>query len=76
MVEELLTNGVRNIVIDFSKAYVSNSFMDEFLGVLILRHGPDVLTRLTLRNCSEDVKTMAAFITSVRSQDFGTKKTA
>src|SRR3954470_23530194 len=58
------------ICIDFEGLFVSQSFMDEFLGVLILRHGPQVLDRLVLRNCNEDVRAAARFVATHRSKDF------
>jgi hypothetical protein len=66
-VEEALDRGESSVCVDFADVLVSHSFMDEFLGGLILRHGPSVLDRVVLRNCAAEVKAAVRFVVSVRS---------
>ena|SRR5688572_29745130 len=73
-VEEALSDGVEQVCVDFQGLLVTQSFMDEFLGVLILRHGPSILDKLTFSNCHEDVRVAAELVTFVRSRDFDTSK--
>jgi hypothetical protein len=69
-VEEALDRGESTVCVDFADVLVSHSFMDEFLGGLILRRGPSVLDRVILRNCAADVKAAARFVVSVRSSHY------
>jgi len=48
--------------------------MDEFLGMLILRHGPKILERVVLQNCDDDVKAVAEFVAKIRVRDFQTEQ--
>jgi hypothetical protein len=64
------------ICVDFEGLLVSQSFMDEFLGVLILRHGPDILDRVIFRNCNDDVKATVQFVASIRSRDYASSARA
>lgn len=58
------------VQVDFKGLLVSQSFMDEFLGVLITRHGPAVLDRVEFKNCHDEVKAAARFVTNVRSREY------
>ena len=69
-VEAALQKGMGAVCVDFGGLLVSQSFMDEFLGVMILRHGPSVLERVVFRNCNDDVKAAVDLVASVRSADF------
>jgi hypothetical protein len=69
-VENALAECGNCVCVDFHGVLVSQSFMDEFLGVLITRHGPAILERIALKNCHPDVKAAAQFVTSVRSREF------
>lgn len=60
-----------SVCVDFGGLLVSQSFMDEFLGVMILRHGPSILERVVFRNCNDDVKAAVELVASVRSADYG-----
>jgi hypothetical protein len=62
----------QTVCVDFQGVLVSQSFMDELLGVLIVRHGPAVLERLVLRNCHEEVRAAARFVTKIRTAEFET----
>lgn len=69
-VEQALSDGAPEVCVDFEGLLVTQSFMDEFLGVLILRHGPSILDKLKLLNCHDDVKVAAQLVTFIRSRDF------
>ena len=58
------------ITVDFSDVGVTQSFIDEFLGVLVLRNGPDVLNRLVFVGCSDFVKAIIDFVVSSRIDDY------
>lgn len=59
----------REVTIDFKGMSVTQSFIDEFLGVLVLRHGPDYLHRLIFKGCSDDVKEIISFVLRSRVVD-------
>jgi hypothetical protein len=69
-VEEALGASTEPVAIDFQGLLVTQSFMDEFLGMLILRHGPSILDRISLLNCHEDVQVVARLVAEIRSRDF------
>jgi hypothetical protein len=69
-VEGELAAGSFPICIDFAGVSVTQSFMDEFLGVMILRHGPLLLERIVFQNCGDDVQAIVNFVASVRLHDF------
>lgn len=53
-VEIYLAQG-SEVIFDFSGVEATQSFIDELVGVLILRHSPDILSRLIFRffiNCT------------------------
>lgn len=58
------------ICVDFREVLVSQSFMDEFLGVMILRRGPSVLDRVIFRNCNDDVKAAIRLVATIRTRDY------
>lgn len=68
-VEEALAKG-DEIVFDFSLVEATQSFIDELVGVLILRHGPDILDRLIFKSCSDDVRAIIEFVASDRSDQY------
>lgn len=67
--EEVL-QGNGEIVVDFTGIQVTQSFVDELLGVLILRYGCDVLQRIVLKGCSDDVRAIIEFVASDRCDQF------
>jgi hypothetical protein len=69
-VEQVLDRPPSVVCVDFAGVSVTQSFMDEFLGVLILRHGPGILQRLTFKECAEDAKAVIRFVVSTRSRDY------
>jgi hypothetical protein len=59
-----------NVEVDFNGVEVTQSFIDELLGPLLLRAGPDLLTRLAFRGCSENAQAVIRFVVSGRLADF------
>lgn len=58
------------VEVDFSGVEVTQSFIDELLGPLLLRTGPDLLTRLAFRGCSENAQAVIRFVVFGRLADF------
>ncbi|NJM53912.1 MAG: STAS-like domain-containing protein [Blastocatellia bacterium] len=69
-VEHALDSSTGAVGVDFCQLLVTQSFMDEFLGVMILRRGPSVLDRVIFRNCNEDVKAAIQLVVAVRTRDY------
>jgi len=69
-VESALQGGSGNICLDFAGVTVTQSYMDELLGVLILRYGPALLERVAFKTCSEDVRAVIQFVASARIRDY------
>ncbi len=68
-VEEMLARG-SEVVFDFATVEVTQSFIDELVGALILRRGPDVLDRLIFKNCSDDVRAIIEFVAADRCDQY------
>lgn len=68
-VEEALAQSIE-VVFDFSAVEATQSFIDELVGVLILRHGPDVLDRLVFKSCSDDVRAIIEFVAADRCDQY------
>lgn len=60
--EEKLVQSRADLVLDFSGMSATQSFVDELVGVLVLRQGPDILKRLIFKGCSEDVRAIIRFV--------------
>ena len=58
------------VVIDFKDVSISHSFADELVGVLLMRHGPDVLTRLVFKHCTDSVKATIEFVVADRYDEY------
>jgi hypothetical protein len=56
--------------VDFSGVEVTQSFIDELLGPLLLRWGPQLLTRLAFRGCSENAQAVIRFVVAGRLSEF------
>lgn len=69
-VEQALDSSTGAVCVDFRELLVTQSFMDEFLGAMILRRGPLVLDRVVFRNCNEDVKAAIQLVAGVRTRDY------
>jgi STAS-like domain of unknown function (DUF4325) len=68
-VEEALDHG-GDVVIDFDGVKATQSFVDELIGVLILRKGPDVLKHLQFKSCSDDMRAIVKFVVSDRVEQY------
>lgn len=71
--EDRLTNA-QKIVLDFDQMRVTQSFVDELLGVMVLHHGPNLLKRVAFRHCSENTKAIIQFVINSRISDFNSSK--
>ena len=70
-VEEVLAQAQgAEVVFDFAAVEATQSFIDELVGVLILRHGPDVLERLIFKSCSDDVRAIIEFVAADRCDQY------
>jgi len=69
-VESALQSGQGNVCLDFAGVSVTQAYMDELLGVLLLRYGPTLLERVAFKMCSEDVRAVIQFVASARIRDY------
>jgi hypothetical protein len=58
------------VVLDFSGISATQSFVDELVGVLVLRHGPDILSRIVFKGCSDDVRAIIEFVATDRCDQY------
>jgi hypothetical protein len=58
------------VVLDFSGISATQSFVDELVGVLVLRHGPDILSRIVFKGCSDDVRAIIEFVVADRCDQY------
>lgn len=49
---------------------MTQSFVDELLGALILRQGPEIMQRLVLKGCSEQTRGIVKFVSADRAEQF------
>src|ERR1700722_12637328 len=64
----------QTIQIDFEGVFVTQSFVDELFGPMILRMGPAVLQRLTFSGCNEETKSILSLVFASRLQDFSSRQ--
>lgn len=64
-VETALEKG-ETVTLDFEDTNPTQSFVDELIGSLVLERGIDVLDRLVMKNCSDDIKAILHFVVSDR----------
>lgn len=64
-IEHALLAGEK-ITLDFAGTNVTQSFVDELVGVLIMQRGREVLSSLTFKNCSDETKAILHFVVSDR----------
>ncbi|MDB6103164.1 MAG: hypothetical protein JWO52_3163 [Gammaproteobacteria bacterium] len=60
--------------VDFDGLFVTQSFVDELFGPLILRMGPTVLQRLVFLGCSEDTQAILKLVFASRIKDFSSRQ--
>ena len=63
--EDALAQG-GEVVLDFAGIEVTQSFIDELVGALILRQGPEVLERIVFKSCSDDTRAIIEFVATDR----------
>jgi len=68
--EIALAQAGAEVILDFSGVSVTQSFIDELVGVLVLRSGPDVLSRIVFKGCSDDVRAIIEFVVSDRCDQY------
>jgi hypothetical protein len=56
--------------LDFTGVEVTQSFLDELLGPLLLREGSSALDHIAFRGCSDSAKAVITFVVSGRLRDF------
>lgn len=62
----LAADALEKVEIDFEGTNPTQSFVDELIGVLVLEHGPKILQRLVMKNCTDSVKSILHFVVSAR----------
>jgi hypothetical protein len=60
----------REVVLDFRGVEATQSFIDELIGVLILRFGPTVLDSVVFRGCSPTMRAILEFVAADRADQF------
>lgn len=70
-IESALEAG-EQVTVDFSFLQVTQSFIDELLGNIILRKGMDVLKKLDFKNCNKDVQSIIRFVVTDRARQWQT----
>ena len=68
-VEEALSIGA-DVAFDFSGVEVTQGFVDELIGTLILKQGPDVLRQIVFKSCSEDTRAIIEFVAADRADQY------
>lgn len=58
------------VAFDFTGIEVTQSFIDELIGALILRRGPSVLDQLVFKSCSDDVRAVIEFVATDRCDQY------
>lgn len=59
-----------SVQLDFSGVFVTQSFIDELFGPLILRMGPAIIERVAFSGCSEETRSVLQLVFASRLQDF------
>lgn len=65
----------QTVQVDFSGVFVTQSFVDELFGPLILRMGPVLLERLVFSGCSDDTRAILNLVFASRLRDFSARAT-
>ncbi len=67
---ELALEKEHEVIVNFAGVEVTQSFVDELLGALILRAGPEIMQRLILKGCSEQTRGIVKFVATDRAEQF------
>ena len=68
-VEDAIFRG-SEVVLNFHGIEATQSFIDELVGALILKHGPSVLQKVVFQKCSPNVKAIVEFVAADRADQF------
>ena len=71
--EEALGAG-HKVVLDFDGIEATQSFVDELVGVLILKQGPSILESISFRKCSANMKAIVQFVASDRAAQYSSQE--
>lgn len=55
---------------DLSSVEVTQGFVDELIGTLILKQGPDVLGQIVFKSCSDEVRAIIEFVAADRADQY------
>lgn len=72
-IETSLDSGM-NVAIDFSDNEATQSFVDELVGALVLKRGRGILSRISFKNCPDDVKAIIKFVVNDRVHQLETER--
>ncbi|MFG5864088.1 STAS-like domain-containing protein [Metapseudomonas sp. CR1201] len=72
-IERELSKGVA-VSIDFSNKDATQSFVDELVGALVLKYGRSVLSKISFKNCSDDLKSIIRFVINDRVHQVETQR--
>lgn len=72
-IERALARGLP-VELDFDGVEATQSFVDELVGVLVLRRGPAVLQQLKFRRCSDNIKAIIRFVAADRAEQFAASR--
>lgn len=70
--EDMLERSTR-VTVDFSQASVTQSFVDELVGVLFYQHGPALLQRISFHGCSDDTQAVIRLVIHERVRDYAAR---
>ena len=68
-IEAAICSG-EEVALDFGGMEATQSFIDELVGVLVLKHGPSVLDKLIFQRCSSNVRAIVKFVAADRADQF------
>lgn len=66
---EVLLSSDGEIRVDFAHAGVTQSFLDEFLGVLVVSVGQPLVDRLIFAGCTRETRALLEFVIGARLSD-------
>ncbi|MBH3349836.1 STAS-like domain-containing protein [Pseudomonas putida] len=72
-IERCLDSG-NTVSIDFEGKDATQSFVDELVGALVLQRGRVVLSKVSFKNCSDDLKLIIKFVVNDRVQQLNDER--
>lgn len=66
----------QTVQVDFRGVFVTQSFVDELFGPLILRMGPALLERVVFSGCNDATRAILNLVFASRLQDFSAQSRA